>query len=333
MNDPAKNCILVAGGAGYIGSHTCKALADAGYLPITVDNLSAGHEHAVKWGPLEVADIRDADALDAIFQKYDVKAVIHFAANIEVGEGEVEPARFYDNNVGGTLSLVNAMRRNNVDKIVFSSTCATYGETQNMPLSEDEPQNPKSVYGKTKHIAEGILASYAKAYGLKYAALRYFNAAGADLDGEIGEQHDPETHLIPNALKAAAGLGKGLKIFGNDYDTPDGTCLRDYIHVLDLAQAHIKAVEALSSGHSEIQCNVGTGNGVSVLEVLNAIEKVTGRAVPYEIAGRRPGDVTRLYSDVTRSQEFLGLAPQYSDIETIVGSAWTFHSRVWGVET
>ena len=318
--------LLVTGGTGYIGSHTCKALAAEGYIPVTVDNLSAGHKHAVKWGPLEVADIRDGAALARIFSKYPIEAVIHFAANIEVGEGEVEPAKFYDNNVGGSLSLVNAMLKADVNKIVFSSTCATYGETQNMPLSEDEPQDPKSVYGKTKHIVEGILSSYAKAYGLKYAALRYFNAAGASPDGEIGEEHDPETHLIPNALKAAAGLGKGLKIFGNDYDTPDGTCLRDYIHVLDLAQGHIKALKALSSGHDEIQCNLGTGNGVSVLDVINAIEKVTGRKVPYEMAGRRPGDVTRLYSDVTRAQSLLGLDPQYSDIETIVSSAWTFHN-------
>ena len=325
-----KKNILIAGGAGYIGSHACKALSEAGYVPITVDNLSTGHEYAVKWGPLETLDIRNGEGLDNVFNKYPIEAVMHFAACIEVSEGEAKPDKFYDNNVMGTLSLVNAMRRANVEKIVFSSTCATYGETKNMPLSESALQLPKSVYGHTKHTAEKILESYHNAYGLKYAALRYFNACGADKDGEIGEDHDPETHLIPNALKAAAGLGDGLHVFGNDYDTPDGTCIRDYIHVTDLAVAHISALEALDE-HDTLKCNLGTGKGVSVLEVINAIEKVTGRAVPYEFHPRRKGDLTQLYSDTSLAKKLLGLNPKFSDIETIVKTAWDFHVKMWDI--
>jgi len=323
--------ILVVGGAGYIGSHMCKALHQAGYTPVTYDNLQSGHRHAVKWGPLEVGDIRDPARLEAAFSRHNPQAVIHFAAHIEVGEGEKDPAKFYDNNVFGSMKLLEAMHRHGTRKIIFSSTCATYGDTQNMPLSEEEPQIPTSVYGRTKLAVEGLLESYAKAHDFRFAALRYFNASGADLEGEIGEEHDPETHLIPNALKAAAGLGAGLKLFGADYDTPDGTCIRDYIHVNDLAQAHLLALDALSGAHEMLKVNVGTGEGISVLRIIKAIERMTGRAVPYTMAPRRAGDVARLYADVRKARAVLGFKAQYSDIDTIIQSAWAFHSQKWGI--
>lgn len=328
MTKTAGLSILVAGGAGYIGSHMCKALAAAGHTPITYDNLSGGHKHAVKWGPFEQGDIRDGNRLDEVFAKYKIDAVIHFAAFIEVGEGEREPARFYDNNVHGAQVLLDAMLRADVKILVFSSTCATYGETQNMPLSETEPQRPVSVYGKTKYFVENILDGYAQAYGLKFAALRYFNASGADLEGEIGEEHDPETHLIPNAIKAAAGIGGQMKLFGTDYDTRDGTCVRDYIHVNDLAQAHLLALGALSEETPVLKLNVGTGQGVTVREILDAVANVVGKPVPYEEYPRRPGDVAMLYADNSRITG-LGFKPRFSDIETIVGSAWRFHQRIW----
>lgn len=320
--------ILVTGGAGYIGSHMCKALAAAGHTPIAYDNLSAGNAHAVKWGPLENGDIRDGAALDQVFSKYTIDAVIHFAAFIEVGEGEREPDRFYDNNVFGAKVLIDAMMRASVKDLVFSSTCATYGETQNMPLSEEEPQRPVSTYGKTKFMVEQILESYHNAYGLRFAALRYFNASGADLDGEIGEEHDPETHLIPNAIKAAAGIGGRMKLFGTDYDTRDGTCVRDYIHVNDLAHAHLLALQALSDDMPVLKLNVGTGQGVTVREILDAVAAVVGQPVPYDEYPRRPGDVAMLYAD-NRRIAALGFKPQFSDIVTIVSSAWSFHQRVW----
>lgn len=324
----SKLSILVVGGAGYIGAHMCKTLAAKGHTPIVYDNLSGGHAHAVKWGPFEEGDIRDADRLDEVFAEHKIDAVIHFAAFIEVGEGEREPARFYNNNVHGTQVLLDAMMRAKVMRLVFSSTCATYGETQNMPLTEDEPQRPVSVYGKTKFFVEGILDGYAKAYGLQFAALRYFNASGADLEGEIGEEHDPETHLIPNAIKAAAGIGGQMKLFGTDYDTRDGTCVRDYIHVNDLAQAHLLALQKLSDDTPVLKLNVGTGQGVTVREILDAVAAVVGKPVPYDEHPRRPGDVAMLYADNSRISA-LGFEPKFSDIETIVGSAWRFHKRIW----
>jgi len=228
--------IIVVGGAGYIGSHVCKTIAEQGGNPITFDNLSSGHEHAVKWGPLRHVDVQDLADLQKAFSEHPaVKTVIHLASSIEVGEGEKRPEEFYDNNVVGAINLLKSMRRANIQQLIFSSTCATYGETQNMPLTENEPQNPTSVYGKTKLAIEGLIQSYHKAYGLRYVTLRYFNASGADASGVIGEEHDPETHLIPNALKSAAGLGEKMKLFGMDYETPDGTCIRDYIHVSDIA--------------------------------------------------------------------------------------------------
>ncbi|PWE18681.1 UDP-glucose 4-epimerase GalE [Marinicauda salina] len=324
--------ILVAGGAGYIGSHACKALHAAGYRPVVYDDLSSGHEHAVRWGPLVRGDIRDVAALDAAFAEHRPAAVMHFAASIEVGEGEREPLKYWDNNVAGSASLLAAMGRAGCESIVFSSTCAVYGEPEALPISEAEPLKPASVYGRTKRAVEQMLADAARAHSLRYAALRYFNAAGASPDGEIGEEHDPETHLIPNALKAAAGLGEAMRLFGEDYDTPDGTCVRDYIHVADLADAHVAALKRLIGGTPEIVCNLGTGAGFSVREILNAVERATGRPVPHEINPRRPGDVARLYADVGRARDLLDFRPARSTPETIIADAWAFHAPRWGVE-
>lgn len=323
--------VLVVGGAGYIGSHVCKALAARGDTPIVFDNLSSGHRHAVQWGPLVEGDIRDGTALDSAFSDHAPDAVMHFAACIEVGEGELEPLRFWDNNVAGVISLLSAMRRNDCHRLVFSSTCATYGEPESLPLTEAEPQTPVNVYGRTKLAVETMLADIARAEGLSYAALRYFNAAGASPDGEIGEEHDPETHLIPNALKAAAGLGGRMKLFGDDYDTRDGTCIRDYVHVMDLADGHLAAIDKLLSGASGFACNLGTGHGCSVREILSAVETVTGRPVPHDVHPRRPGDAGVLLADTRFARDTLNFNPRRSDPETLIGDAWRFHAPRWGV--
>jgi UDP-glucose-4-epimerase GalE len=323
--------VLVVGGAGYIGAHVCKALAARGDLPIVFDNMSSGHEESVRWGPLVRGDIRSRTDLSDVFRVHQPEAVMHFAANIEVGEGEVAPLQFWDNNVGGVISLLLAMRDAGCDRIVFSSTCATYGRPQLLPLTEAEPQAPINVYGRTKLAVETMLADVSRGEGVRYAALRYFNASGASPDGEIGEQHDPETHLIPNALKSAAGIGGPMKIFGNDYETRDGTCLRDFIHVMDLAQAHLAALDRLATHDGGFACNLGTGHGTTVLEVLNAVEMVTGRAVPYQLHPRRPGDPAELYADISLARKILGFEPRYANIETIVRHAWEFHRRVWGL--
>ena len=323
---------IVAGGAGYIGAHVCKAISEAGGVPIVFDNLSCGHEHVVKWGPLVKVDLRDKMATRAAFiQHSSAKAVIHLASSIEVGIGERAPADFYENNVVGALNLLDAMRAAQLNRLIFSSTCATYGETQNMPLYETEPQLPVSVYGKTKLAIEHMIQSYHKAYGLNYVTLRYFNACGADESGEIGEEHDPETHLIPNALKAAAGLDAKLKLFGTDYDTPDGTCIRDYIHVTDIAVAHLNALRAFEEGLTAAQVNIGTGTGVTNLEILNMIERVTGLPVPYDKVARREGDLTRLYAHPDKAKSVLGFTPKHSDLEHIIQTAWAFHKKKWGI--
>lgn len=323
--------ILVVGGAGYVGAHVCKALAARGDTPVVFDNLSSGHDHAVKWGPLVRGDIRSAEELDRAFSQHAPDAVMHFAANIEVGEGQRFPLRFWQNNVSGVVTLLAAMARAGVKPLVFSSTCAVYGEPEIVPITEAESCKPVSVYGRTKRAVEQLLADTAGVDGVRYAALRYFNAAGASPDGEIGEQHDPETHLIPNALKAAAGIGGRMKLFGTDYDTRDGTCIRDYIHVMDLAAAHLAAVDKLIAGEREIIANLGTGHGASVLEVLQAVEKVTGLKPPYDIHPRRDGDAPVLSADLTHAREILNFAPKRSDIETIISDAWRFHKRVWEV--
>lgn len=322
--------IIVVGGAGYIGAHVCKTIREHGGNPITFDNFSSGHKHAVKWGPYVDVDVRDKAALSAAFADHaTATCVVHLASSIEVGIGEKHPAEFYANNVLGALNLLDAMREVDVDTLIFSSTCATYGETENMPLTEDEPQLPVSVYGKTKLAIEHMIQSYHKAYGLKYVTLRYFNASGADADGEIGEEHDPETHLIPNALKSAAGIGKPMKLFGTDYDTPDGSCVRDYIHVNDIALAHIDALREFENGLMTAEVNIGTGNGISNLEILQTIERITGLPLPYEAAPRREGDLTRLYADASKAKSVLGFTPRHSDIDNIIRTAWAFHKDKW----
>jgi len=319
--------IIVVGGAGYIGAHVCKAIAENGGTPVTFDNFSSGHKHTVKWGPFETVDLRDKDATLAAFTKHkDAHAIVHLASSIEVGIGEKDPAGFYENNVIGALNLLEAMRTLSLTNLIFSSTCATYGETEQMPLLESQVQNPFSVYGKTKLAIEHMIQSYHKAYDLSYITLRYFNASGADSSGEIGEEHDPETHLIPIALAAAVGLRGRMKIFGTDYDTPDGTCIRDYIHVNDIAGAHICGLKAFAAGLTQTEVNIGTGQGVSNLEILQMIERVTGKPVPYDNAPRREGDLTRLYADPQRAKDVLGFTAEHSDLENIIRTAWNFHS-------
>lgn len=324
--------IIVVGGAGYIGAHVCKAILENGGTPVTFDNFSSGHKHAVKWGPSETVDLRDKRATLAAFTTHkDAHAVVHLASSIEVGIGEKDPAGFYENNVIGALNLLEAMRSHNLNNLIFSSTCATYGETDKMPLLESHIQNPFSVYGKTKLAIEHMIQSYHKAYGLFYITLRYFNASGADASGEIGEEHDPETHLIPIALASAAELRGKMKIFGTDYDTPDGTCVRDYIHVNDIAGAHICGLDAFTKGLTNAEVNIGTGQGVSNLEILQMIESVTGKAVPYDKAPRRDGDLTQLYANPQRAKDILGFTAQHSDLKNIIQTAWNFHRCAWKI--
>ncbi|MFZ5428338.1 MAG: UDP-glucose 4-epimerase GalE [Thermodesulfobacteriota bacterium] len=322
-----KGNILVTGGAGYIGSHTCKALKQAGYEPVTFDNMVYGHDWAVKWGPLVRGDILDGETLDAVFRQYQPLAVLHFAAFAYVGESVADPEKYYRNNVTGTLSLLSAMRRAKCKNIVFSSTCATYGVPNELPLREDHPQKPINPYGWTKLMMEQTLKDFDTAYGIRHAALRYFNAAGADPDCEIGEDHDPETHLIPLVIAATQGRRGHVEIYGTDYDTPDGTCIRDYIHVTDLAVAHIQALEYLQDKDESLIVNLGTGNGQTVREVIRAVEKVSGKATPVKEGPRRPGDPPGLYAYADKAYKLLGWKPQYGDIETIVGTAWKWHEK------
>jgi UDP-glucose-4-epimerase GalE len=313
--------VLVAGGAGYIGSHTCKLLAQMGYFPITIDNLSMGYEAAVKWGPLIKADIRDeAAVLDAI-RTYDITSAIHFAAFAYVGESVHEPVKYYDNNVTAALTFAASLIKGGVKALVFSSTCATYGTPNVNPIPETHPQNPINPYGDSKLAFERTLPWLERAHGLKHVILRYFNAAGADIDGEIGESHDPETHLIPLLVQAALGKGDPLTVFGSDYDTPDGTAVRDYIHVTDLASAHIAAIERLLSGGESATYNVGTGIGVSVLDLIKASDRVLGLKVPYIMAGRREGDPYALVADPSKIKQDLNWAPRFSDADTLLRTA------------
>ncbi|MCT8970957.1 UDP-glucose 4-epimerase GalE [Microbaculum marinisediminis] len=313
--------ILVTGGAGYIGSHTCKVLAEHGVVPVTYDNLIAGHQDAVRWGPFVPGDILDTGRVAAALAEYRPDAVIHFAAFAYVGESVEDPAKYYRNNVAGALSLLDACRATGVGNIILSSSCATYGIPSTLPISEAEPQHPINPYGRTKLMMEEIVADYAAAYGLRYVALRYFNAAGADPDGELSERHDPETHLIPRALMAASGRIPHLSVFGDDYDTDDGTCVRDYIHVTDLARAHAMATDYLARGGASAAVNLGTGNGISILEILRAIQRITGREVPTVMEPRRPGDPPVLVADPRLARDTLGFSANLSDIDTIVRTA------------
>jgi UDP-arabinose 4-epimerase len=320
-------CILVTGGAGYVGSHACKALARAGHTPVVYDSLGRGHRELVRWGPLEVGDLRDAARLDEVFARHRPAAVMHFAAFAYVGESVQDPALYYRNNVGGTLELLEAMRRAGVGALVFSSTCATYGIPERMPIAEDAEQRPINPYGRTKLVIERALGDFDAAYGMRSVCLRYFNAAGCDPDGEAGEIHDPETHIIPRLLMAATGELPHFDIFGTDYPTPDGTCLRDYIHVADLAQGHLQALQHLERGGTSTAVNLGTGRAFSVREVIAAAEQVTGRRIPVRETDRRPGDPPVLVADATRARALFGFAPRYTEIAPIVETAWRWHTR------
>jgi UDP-arabinose 4-epimerase len=322
--------VLVTGGAGYIGSHACKALARAGYRPIVFDNISRGHREAVRWGPLvegELADrVRLADALKA----HRASAVMHFAAYAYVAESAADPSIYYRNNLVGSLSLLEAMRETGVNRIVFSSTCATYGTPASVPISETAPQLPINPYGETKLAIERALHWYGQAYGLRWTSLRYFNAAGADPDGEIGEWHDPESHLVPLVLQTALGRRPQIDIYGTDYPTPDGTAIRDYIHVHDLAEAHLLALEHLAAGGPSVALNLGTGHGHSVREVIRTAEAVSGRHIPYRGSVRRPGDPPTLVADPGQAAELLGWCARLSDLETIIRTALVWQTRLAG---
>lgn len=319
--------ILVIGGAGYIGSHTCKALKKAGYVPVVIDNMSSGHDWAVKWGPSIKGDIMDGHFLYQVFQQYRPKAVFHFAAFAYVGESVTNPDKYYRNNVTGTLNLLDAMRRAGCNRMVFSSTCATYGVPRTLPLTEHHPQAPINPYGASKLMIERILTDFDHAYGMGSVCLRYCNAAGADIDGEIGEDHAPEPHLIPLVIHTAMGLRKGIEIFGTDYDTPDGTAIRDYIHVTDLAAAHIDALHYLEAGGATTCLNLGTGLGNSVRQIISAVEEVSGKTVPAKEGPRRAGDPCVLYANAAQALELLGWKPNYSDVRIIVDTAWKWHVR------
>jgi UDP-arabinose 4-epimerase len=323
----ASDVVLVTGGAGYIGSHTCKALSRAGYTPIVYDNLSYGHEWAVKWGPFERGDILDRARLDAVIEKHRPAAVLHFAAFAYVGESVTDPAKYYRNNTVGSLSLLEAMRAGGVRDIVFSSTCATYGMPDALPIAETTQQRPINPYGASKLMVERMLADFGPAYGMGFTALRYFNAAGADPDGEIGEDHDPETHLIPLVLDAASGRRENISVFGTDYETPDGTCIRDYIHVADLAQAHVLALKALREGGASDFYNLGNERGFSVREVIAAAERATGLNVPVKETGRREGDPAALVADATKARQTLGWTPQHADLDDMMRTAWAWHQK------
>jgi UDP-arabinose 4-epimerase len=314
--------ILVTGGAGFIGAHTCKALAADGLHPIAFDNLSRGHRDMVRWGPFVQGDILQPADLDRAFERYQPQSVIHFAALAYVGESVTQPLAYYQNNVSGLINVLDAMVRRGADTIVFSSSCATYGIPDALPIAENARQQPISPYGHSKLVCEQILMRVATAHHLRIALLRYFNACGADPDGELSERHDPETHLIPLAVDAATGRGPPLQIFGADYPTADGTCERDFIHVSDLAWAHVAALHQLNNGSETLTLNLGTGRGYSILEIVSTVERVTGRTVPIIRAPRRPGDPAALVADASRVERLLGFTPKYSDLETIVETTW-----------
>ncbi len=318
--------VLVTGGAGYIGSHACKALAQASHVPIVYDNLCNGHRSAVKWGPFEHGDILDGIRLSEAFSRHKPDAVIHFAGLAYVGESILRPDIYYRNNVSGTLTLLDVMKRYDVSRLVFSSTCATYGIPTSLPIAEHVQQSPINPYGRSKLMVEHILADFCMANKLAVTSLRYFNAAGAHADGDLGEQHDPETHLIPLTLAAARGTAPALQVFGNDYSTPDGTCVRDYLHVVDLALAHVVGLDACQPGRFRA-FNLGTGRGVSVSEIIASVERVTGKAVPFQIQPRRPGDPPELVADPSRAAVELNWQAKHVSIDRIIKDAWHWMIR------
>jgi UDP-glucose-4-epimerase GalE len=317
--------VLVTGGAGYIGSHACKHLAEAGHRPIVFDDLSQGHEWAVKWGPLERGSLGDPSRLAALFTSHRIDAVVHFAASALVGESMSNPSKYFANNTLGTFNLLEAMRAAGVGTVVFSSTCATYGNPVRVPIDETHPQAPVNPYGESKLMVEKMLRWYGDCYGLRWMALRYFNAAGADPDGEIGEDHDPESHLIPLVIGGTLGTRPPVKVFGDDYPTADGSAVRDYIHVVDLAEAHRLAIECLGAGTPSQAINLGTGVGQSVRQVIETVGAVSGRKVPFEIAPRRAGDPPALVADPSRARGVLDWSPRYADLSVTVEHAWRWH--------
>ena len=319
--------VLICGGAGYIGSHINKLLAHKGYQTVVFDNLVYGHKEAVKWGEFVQGDLKNISDIEAVFQTYPIEAVFHFAAYAYVGESVKEPEKYYYNNIVNTLNLLHVMKEYGCKRIIFSSSCATYGVPEKIPITEDMPQNPINPYGFTKLAVEAVLRDYRKAYGTQYAVLRYFNAAGADPDGEIGEDHDPETHIIPLVLDAASGKQPDIKVFGVDYPTPDGSCVRDYIHVTDLAQAHLLALNYLENGGESDFFNLGNEKGTSVLEIIDAARRVTGKAFKVTSAPRREGDPPYLVGSSEKARRVLGWKPEYADIDTIVEHAWKWHEK------
>jgi len=324
---PTAGTVLVTGGAGYVGSHACKALAAAGFRPVCFDNLFRGHRDAVRWGPFEQGDVLDAARLDQVFEAHRPSSVMHFAALAVVGESVSDPSAYFRNNVTGTLTLLEAMRRHGVSKFVFSSTCAVYGLPDHVPIAESARRAPINPYGESKLRVETLLEERAATDGLRAIALRYFNAAGADPDGEIGEWHEPETHLIPLVLQAAAGRRPVVEIYGEDYDTPDGTCIRDYIHVSDIAEAHLLALRRLERQDAPPAINLGSSAGASVREIVALAERITGRRFPVRIAPRRPGDPPRLVADASLARAQLGWQPTRSDPETILRTAWRWEQQ------
>ena len=317
--------VLVTGGAGYVGAHACKALAQAGFAPVTYDNLSTGRASAVRWGPLVRGDTRDPEGIAEAIRSHEAAAVLHFAALSSVGESMTDPVAYYANNVDGLLGVLGGMALQGLDRLVFSSTAAVYGARGRQPLGEGAAPDPINPYGRSKLMCEQILADVARAGGLKYVVLRYFNASGADPDAEVGEHRAVETHLIPRALMALQGHVDDFQVFGTDFATPDGTAVRDYVHVSDLADAHVLALQALLAGHPGGVFNLGGGRGHSVGEVLDAIRRVTGRAIAPPTGSRRPGDPGILIADTRRAQSALGFRPRRSDLDTIVATAWRWH--------
>ena len=322
--------VLVVGGAGYIGSHMVKLLGQRGCEVVTLDNLSSGHRDAVLFGEFVLGDIADSELLARLFAEHRFDAVMHFASFIQVGESVKDPAKYYRNNVTNTLNLLDAMRTAGVQHFIFSSTAAVFGEPDYVPIDERHPQRPINPYGRTKWMIEQVLADYDVAYGLKSVCLRYFNAAGADPDGQLGERHDPETHLIPLVLQAASGRRPAINVFGRDYDTPDGTCIRDYIHIVDLCEAHWLALDWLCKGCGSQRFNLGNGNGFSVQQVIDVARRVSGRSIEVIDGPRREGDPARLVADATLARQHLGWKPVYDDLDTIVAHAWQWEMKQSG---
>ncbi|CAN0545915.1 unnamed protein product, partial [Laminaria digitata] len=317
--------VLVTGGAGFVGSHVCKALAENGLQPVTYDNLSRGHRWAVQWGPLVIGELSDRDTLTAAIMRYRPAAVLHFASSIEAGASVTNPGAFYENNVCNTLALLQTVREHDIDRVVFSSSAAVYGNPETLPIPESHPTQPVNPYGATKLMCERILQDFAGAYGMRSVSLRYFNAAGADPGAAIGEAHDPETHLIPLVLDAAAGLREDIAIFGEDYDTPDGTCIRDYVHVSDLAEAHRLALAHTATANGATAYNLGTGRGHSVRAVIASAERVTGTSIATRIVDRRTGDPPVLVADPAAAIRVLGWKPRSIGIDTQISDAWRWH--------